>query len=480
MSVPAKSYRPEVPFDVIVVGAGTAGCALAARLSETPARRVCLLEAGPDYGPRSSGRWPSELVDARALARSHDWGSGGEDGRSLGGRVVGGSSAVNACMVIEGAPADYEEWGDGWTYEEIRPFLERAKSMLRTARANTPRPSTFHTAFVDAATASGFPLLDDPNDPRSPVGVAAFPANVVDGARWSAAFAYLDEARGRPNLTIEAGATVDRVEVRQRRAVGVRTADGARIDGNVIVLAAGAYFSPAILLRSGIGPAAELERHAIPIVEALPVGERLLDHCGTDVAWTLTPAMQEDARRGNVFEAHVVLKAASSSCPEASWDLHLLPWIYPADGKRNYAASVIVFHMKPRSSGRLGLRSPDPRDLPVVERRFLSRDEDLAPILDGIGLARRIGAADPLRALLVEETSPGDTELAEYVRSTVRNYFHPAGTCPIGDVVDQQGHVHGIDGLLVADASVMPTIPRANTNLTTAAVAERIASTFPG
>jgi choline dehydrogenase len=379
-------------------------------------------------------------------------------------------------MVIEGSPADYDEWGDGWRYEELRPHLERAKTALRTAPANTDEPSSFHRAFLEAAVASGFERLDDPNDPRSPAGAASFPANVVDGVRWNAAFAYLDDARERPNLVISPDTTVDRVVLADRRAVGVVTADERRIDADLVVLAAGAYFSPSILMRSGIGPEAELRRHGIDVVVPLPVGERLLDHCGTDVAWTLSHELQEEAGRGDLFEPHAVVKAASSSCPEGSWDLHLLPWIYPSSEAGEYAASVIVFHMKPLSIGRLRLQSADPADLPLVERRFLSREEDVAPIVEGIGLAREIASADPLHPLLVEETSPGKTKPEDYVRATVRNYFHPAGTCAIGHVVDADGRVHGVEGLVVADVSLMPTIPRANTNLTTAAIAERIAS----
>jgi choline dehydrogenase len=186
------------------------------------------------------------------------------------------------------------------------------------------------------------------------------------------------------------------------------------------------------------------------------------------------------ARAGStgLFEAHSVVKAASTRCAAGSWDLHLLPWIYPTGVGERYEASAIVFHMKPMSSGRVGLRSTDPHEAPFVERGFLSEEGDLAPLLEGIELVRAIAATEPLEDLLDGEAHPGQVEPERYVRETIRSYFHPAGTCPLGRVVDTHGRVFGIEGVYVADASFMPTIPRANTNLTTAAIAERIAETL--
>ena len=467
-------------YDAVVVGGGTAGCVLAARLSENPDRRVCLVEAGPDYGPLAEGRWPADLLDARDLAGSHLWAAGGEDGRALGGRVLGGSSSVNACMVVTGSPADYDEWGPGWSYADLGPFLDRARVELRTAPANTARPTAYQRAFLDAAHAAGLPPVD-PDDPATPVGVGPFPANVVDGGRWNAAFAYLDPARSRPNLSIFGDTLVDRVSLDGSRAAGVVTADGRAIEADHVLLAAGAYFSAAILLRSGIGPEAELLRLGIDVVETLPVGERLLDHCGTDVSFEAGPQLQsemeaEDTERG-VFAAHVVAKVASAACAPGSWDLHLVPWIARGDDGR-FRAYVIVFHMKPLSAGRVRLASTDPTEPPLVERGFLTREEDLGPLLEGVELARAIVAHGPLRGLLDAELAPGAADPEEHVRATIRNYFHPAGTCPLGTVVDAHGRVFGTEGLYVADASFMPTIPRANTNLTTAAIAEKIAAGF--
>jgi choline dehydrogenase len=469
-----------VTYDVAIAGGGTAGCVLAARLSEDPSRSVCLIEAGPDYGPRTSARWPAELLDPRSFTFTHDWGAGGEDNRSLGARVIGGCSTHNACMAVVGTPDDYDEWGPEWSHAVFAPYLRRAREKLRVVPANTPEPAPLHVAFLEAAVEAGLPLLTDPDDPARPVGSASLPSNVVEGTRWNSAFAYLDDARGRPNLTVLAETPIDRVELDGARAVAVVTASGERIEAATVVLAAGAYFTPTILLRSGIGPEDELGRHGVPVIAALPVGEKLLDHHGTGIRWERTTALDRTttdhvARTGAVFHPHAFVKAASSTCAPGSWDLHLLSWTNPADDGTGYEASIAVFHLKPRSAGRVRLRSRDPAALPMVERGFLHEPDDLATIVEGLELAREVAARPPLARLLEIEREPGAEGLDAYARRTLRNYFHPAGTCGIGRVVNDRGRVLGIEGLVVADASVMPTIPRANTNVTTVAIAERLA-----
>ena len=477
------AYAPRVRFDVAVVGGGTAGCVLAARLSEDAERRVCLIEAGPDHGALASGAWPADLLDPRSFTFTHDWGTGGEDGRSLGARVIGGSSAHNACMAVIGTPDDYDEWGADWGFDAFAPFLWRAREMLRVAPANTLEPAPFHVAFLEAAAEAGVPLLDDPDDPAQPVGRAALPVNVVDGMRWNTALAYLDAARGRPNLTILADTPADRVGLDGTRATSVLTAAGARIEAETVVLAAGAYFTPAILLRSGIGPGAELSRHGIRVVTELPVGEMLLDHHGTGIAWEPTELLSRSTadhvrRTGPLFRPHAFVKAASGVCAPGGWDLHLIPWTNEGELPGRFETSVGVFHMKPRSAGCVRLRSRDPLALPDVARGFLRAPTDLETIVEGLELVRSLAERAPLRRLLATETAPGPQPLHTYVPASIRGYFHPAGTCGIGRVVDARCRVLGIDGLVVADASVMPTIPRANTNLTTVAIAERLAETL--
>jgi choline dehydrogenase len=482
VSVATASYAPAVRYDAVVVGGGTAGCVLAARLSENPDRHVCLLEAGPDYGRFADGRWPPDVLDARAAAATHLWESGADDGRTLGGKVLGGSSSVNACMVVQGAPADYDEWGAAWSYEVLAPYLARARAMLRTARANTVAPSAFHVAFIGAGRALAYREPEDLDDPNEPVGVGPYPANVVDRTRWNAAVAYLETCRARPNLVVLPDRLVDRLELRNARVVGAIDDEGRLFEAETVVLAAGAYFSPAILLRSGIGPEPSLRKHGISSVSDLPVGKRLLDHCGATVTWAPSEALHadtnRDARNGELFSGHAVLKAASRVCAVGSWDLHLVPLIAQADEPGRYEANVMVFHMKPRSHGQVTLRSRNPADPPRVDRGFLSDPADLAPIVEGLELARTLAATEPLAELLADELRPGATPIAEHVCSTIRGYFHPAGTCPIGEVVDGECRVLGVEGLRVVDASVMPTIPRANTNLTTAAIAERIAESM--
>jgi len=467
-------------YDVVVVGGGTAGCVIASRVSEELERTVCVVEAGPDYGPFRAADWPTDLLDARGLTFTHDWGTGGEDGRSLGARVIGGCSAHNACMALAGTPSDYDEWGDAWGWARFAPYISRARSMLEVCPANTRNPAPMHIAFLEAAARLGLPVLDDADDTRRPTGAARIPVNVVNDTRWNAAFAYLDRARGRKNLTVLADTIVDRIVLEGTRARGAITASGEQIDADVVVLTAGAYFTPAILMRSGIGPESELARHRIPLLEALPVGEVLLDHHGTGIGWQpselLNQLTADHVRRsGPLYQPHAVVKAASSACDAGTFDLHLLSWADAANESGDYEASVGVFHMKPGSAGRLRLRSADPHDPVDVERGFLSDRSDLTTIVEGLELARALAEEAPLARLLGPEVAPADEPLDTYTRATMRNYFHPAGTCGIGRVVDEAGLVLGVEQLSIADASIMPTIPRANTNLTTVAIAERLA-----
>jgi choline dehydrogenase len=453
--------------DVVVVGGGTAGCVLAARLSKQPDRTVCLVEAGPDYGSFADGRWPADMVDARTLPMSHLWETEIEDRSASRARIIGGCSAHNACLVVWGSRADYDEWGDGWTFGELEPCLRRAETALGTRRDRDGDLTPFHRAMLDAGPRVGLPRLDDLNDLDATVGIAPAPVNARGAVRWNTAFAYLDEARERPNLTILPDTLVDRVTLARGRADGVVT-DRGRIGANLVTLAAGAYGSPAVLLRTGIGPRSDLERLGVEVVEDLPVGRGLADHPGVGLEWSVAPGHVPGS--GSVFRFSMLARAQSDLCPADTWDLHLLPWL--DHGDQGWQTTAVVYLLKPDSRGSVELRSVDPRVPPAIDHGFLADARDRERIVSGIGLMRALAA----EAGAGGELRPGaDADLPSYVQREVRGIFHPTGTCAIGTVVDRSGAVLGLDGVVVADASIMPTIPRANTNLATVAIAERIA-----
>jgi choline dehydrogenase len=436
-----------VEYDVVVAGGGTAGCVLAARLSEDPERTVCLVEAGPDYGPYSEGRWPADILDGRWLALdSHCWERDDEEDRSqLRARILGGCSAHNACVLLRGAPADYDEWGLGWTAAELTPYLDRAERAFGTRRLDGEELPPWHAAFAEATGAD----------------VIVHPVNMTrDGVRWHAAFAYVDPARARENLTILAGTLVDRVVLDGERAVGIATSNGD-VRAEAVIVTAGAYGSPAILLRSGITD--------------LPVGENLCDHVGTGMAWEPTDELRADwdawERGHSLSMAAITVPLRSSVCPPGVCDLFTFPGADPG-----YEISAAVFAMKPRSRGRVTLTSNDPRAPLHIEHGFLAEDADAEVLTEGFERLRALGKSDAIARYARGELRPGEGVGAEaHVRASARGFFHPTGTCSIGKVVDERARVLGYDNLLVADASIMPTIPRANTNLTTAAIAERVA-----
>jgi choline dehydrogenase len=293
------------------------------------------------------------------------------------------------------------------------------------------------------------------------------PVNAVDGVRWNAAFAYLDPVRGRENLTILADTLVDRVLLDGDRAVGVVTTAG-ELRARRVVLAAGAYGSPGILLRSGIGPEREL-----------PVGEGLIDHVGVGFGYESTDLLQADVaayeRSHPLFMAQLSVALSSSACAPGLTDTFVFPALDPP-GEHGYEASAAVFAMKPSSCGSVQLNSSDPHTPLRIDHGFLSDPADADVLAEGVESLRRITADDAVRRYAGRETRPGqDVDAMTHVRSTARGFFHPVGTCAIGRVVDGRGAVYGLDELFVADASTMPTIPRANTNLSTLALAERLA-----
>jgi choline dehydrogenase len=453
MCVWSAAVDRSASFDVLVVGGGSAGCVLAARLAES-GRRVGLIEAGPDYGSYEHGRWPEDMLDGRALAFSHAWETDRDDRSQLRARIIGGCSAHNACVMLAGAPADYDEWGHGWSHDVIEPYLRRAERKMRVRRLRTAELSPWHRAFVETC------------------GKAAIvhPVNAVGTVRWNTAFAYLDPVRTHDNLTILADTLVDRVVLDGDRAIGVATTVG-EVRARTVVLAAGAYGSPGILLRSGVGP----ER-------GLPVGDGLVDHVGVGFGYEGTDRMQRDVaafeRAHPLFMAQVTIAMSSSACAAGLSDLFFFPGLDPS-GPHGYEASVAVFAMKPASRGSVRLNASDPRAPLHIDHGFLSHPGDTSVLAEGVERLRQIAAADTARRYAGPETRPGpEVDAMAHVRMTARGFFHPVATCAIGRVVDGHGRVYGLDRLVVADASIMPTIPRANTNLSTIALAERIADTL--
>jgi choline dehydrogenase len=437
-------------YDVAVLGGGAAGCVLAARLSESPDRRVCLVEAGPDYGPYDDGVWPADILDGRRLAlESHAWETAVEDRSQLRAKIMGGCSAHNACIVLAGADADYDEWGPDWTADELRPYLERGIRELRTRSVPDDEVTPWGHAWLESAGEDAI----------------VNPMNAVGQVRWNTSFAYLDPARDRPNLELRANTLVDRIDP----DAGTVHTDRGELHAESIVLAASAYGSPAILLRSGIGPG---------LAHDLPVGQGLCDHVGTGLSWEGTEALQRDvdgfAQRAPVFMGQITVRGRTENCPEGISDLFLFPAIEA--GESGWEISAAVFVMKPYSRGEVRLFSADPAAPLDIRHNWLADERDAVALTEGFERLRELAANDPVRRYAAHEVRPGpDVDAATHVRETARGFFHPTGTCAIGRVVDTEARVIGIPNVRVADASIMPTVPTANTHLSTVAVAEKVA-----
>jgi choline dehydrogenase len=453
-------------YDLVIVGAGSAGCVLAARLSEEPERSVCVLEAGPDYGPIAAGGWPPELVDARVMTDAFDWRD--DDGHLGAARVIGGSSAVNACAWLRAPAADLEDWGAGWGPAELGPCFDRVHQALAPRHFDGDELSPWWRAVAGASSEANI----------GP-GPAPMPLSVHGTERWNAAFAFLDEARDRANLTVVGEATVDRFLVDGERVTGLRAivnGEPAEIDAGAVVLCAGAYGSPAILLRSGVG-------------RDLPVGKQLAEHFGVRIRLEptddLVASLEQHLERHELFLAQGMVRATRPSASD--WDLHLLPMLMPTGsgrveglGEKSYSLGLTAMLLQPEWRGEVTLASEDPARIPVVTPvAFEGADLDAA--VEALELARallgtRAGSAAVARELVPGLAAPrGDDARPFLAAETPSRYFHPTGTCALGSVVDERARVRGFENVYVADASLIPHPVRAGTNFTVMAVAERVA-----
>lgn len=503
MGFDVRQPESTIETDVAVIGGGSAGCAMAYRLaSATAGPHVCVVEAGPDYGSWEQGRWPPDLLDPRRRPTTHDWGlvEWRGDGRGLPeprARVIGGGSTHSLAAAVWGLPEDADRWarltGDQrWCHRALRPArdaIEDAHGGDPTVRGRGgPVPTSvpgeeqlasWQRAVRDAALASGFPRLADLSSPAPADGVAPFQASIQDGRRWNAAFAFLDPVRASGRIRVLDRALADRVTFSNGRAtvLDCRTADGpVQVRARQFVLAAGAYGSPAVLLRSGIGPAEHLASLGIPVVLDAPgVGGNLHDHPGVVIRYRPSPAalaaLAEDLASGRFHQRQVAVRAAAGS-------LQVVAYQAPTAGG-GWTFELRAFAMRPASRGQLRLADADPKVAPRIELNHLSdrRGHDYARLEEGEELIRRLANSPPLAGLAAEELDPRGSDLSR----RVTGYGHVVGTCRMGPagsrhvVTDTSGLVRGVANLWVADASLIPVIPAAHTNLTCMLIGWQIA-----
>jgi choline dehydrogenase-like flavoprotein len=504
-------------YDDIIVGGGSAGAVLAARLSEEPSRRILLLEAGPDYATLEAT--PDDLRDSWHMSlQAHDWGLSAEagPGRTIPyprGRVVGGSSAVNAAIALRGVPADYDEWAalgnNAWSWAEVLPDFRRLEDdregteelhgrggPVAIGRWRSDELIPTQLAFFDACRRLGYDEVADHNHPQV-TGVGPFPQNRRGRLRLSTAIAYLLPARERHNLTIRPHCLVERVLVEHDRALGLEfeaAGEAQTAFGRRITIAAGAIGTPAILSRSGMGPKeALLELGIEPVVDLPGVGANLIDHPVTRVLLVPRPGSCDL----ETPLAQVVLRYTAPGSNEFN-DMqqvifsHVdLARIGGEQAVRAVGAPLAiglpVALERPRSRGRVSLVSRDPHVHPLVELNYTADPEDLRRLVEGVRLAWQLAHEPEIArhvermALLTDETMGSEELLRRYVHATVATQFHPCGTARMGPaddpmaVIDQYCRVRGVPNLRVADASIMPTIPRANINLTCIMIGEHVA-----
>ena len=489
---------------VIIVGGGSTGAVLANRLSADLGRTVLLLEAGPAY---TAWNYPKEVASSDVVGAftGADWGYKTEPGyvghpiSAFRGKVLGGSSAINAAVAIRPRPEDLRNWDKpGWPFDDLLPALMRLEDNdsrnQKIHNKGGPLPlrqlthddlTPMQQAFVQASAANGLPVIED-FDGDQVNGVGPYPMNITNGVRVNTGMAYLTNVvRARPNLKICGRTMVDCVLWKGDRAIGVRLASGEDIRGGEVILCGGTYGSAAILLRYGIGPVDDLRELGIPVVADLAVGRRLKDHPFYYNAYAADP----DTIGVQSPVVAALAWTASSTAENSDEDLHIsATHLFPHEQSPTKVGFVLATGLtRPRSVGRVWLDSRDPQGAPRIDLNFLADPLDRARLMEGVRLARRIGQTAPMTGLIHSEIAPGaraptDEEIQASINATLDTYHHPVSTAPMGTddeqdaVVDLQGRVRGVRGVRVIDASIFPDAVSTATNITTIAVAEHLAA----
>jgi choline dehydrogenase len=497
-------------YDYIIVGAGSAGCVLANRLSKDPSTKVLLLEAGP----RDTDFWIHVPLGYGKLFTRTDinWAYESEPEPALNGRriftprgkVLGGSSSINGLVYIRGQAEDFDAWGiPAWDFRSLAPYFARAEGELRVSDLERHE---LCDAFIAAAEALGIPRNDDFNGP-SQEGTGYYRATSYLGRRRSTAIAYLRPARKRPNLRVETAALATKVLFQGKRAAGVEYRQHGKVKkayaAKEVILAAGAFNSPQLLELSGVGPRALLERHGIPVVHDAPqVGEGLQDHFYVRTFWrcckaiTLNDDMRSLWRQARIGLQYLLKRSGplTISAGHAAAFVRTRPELARPDAQIyfiNFSAArrggilhahsgftSAVSQLQVESRGSSHIRSPDPGAPPAIRYNYLATENDRRVLVEGLKLIRRICATPPMRDYVEGEFLPGESVVTDddwlaYCRERGETVFHPTSTCSLGTVVDAQLRVKGVEALRVIDASVMPAVPSGNINAAVIAVAEK-------